>query len=98
MAPRCLIEHFSKLDGPPSRQKQEAWVDGRYRAARVRGGQWHGGMRCRGIRDNCTEGVEGISRRCGRGIQREATKISARKKRIRAALNDGFRDKVLMRQ
>ena len=29
-------------------------------------------------------------------LKREPTKISVRKKRIRAALNDGFRDKVLM--
>ena len=33
-----------------------------------------------------------------RRLQREPTKISVRKKRIRAALNDGFRDKVLMGQ
>ena len=31
-------------------------------------------------------------------LKRESTKISVRKKRIRAALNDGFRDKVLMGQ
>ena len=31
-------------------------------------------------------------------LKRESTKISVRKKRIRAALNDGFRDKVLMEQ
>ena len=29
-------------------------------------------------------------------LKREPTEISARKKRIRAALNDSFRDKVLM--
>ena len=31
-------------------------------------------------------------------LKRESTKISMRKKRIRAALNDGFRDKILMEQ
>ena len=31
-------------------------------------------------------------------LKRESTKISVRKKRIRVALNDGFRDKVLMGQ
>ena len=31
-------------------------------------------------------------------LKREPTKISVRKKRIRAALNDGFRDNVLMGQ
>ena len=31
-------------------------------------------------------------------LKRESTKISVRKKRIQAALNDGFRDKVLMGQ
>ena len=31
-------------------------------------------------------------------LKRETTKVSMRKKRIRAALNDGFRDKILMGQ
>ena len=106
-APQGLIEHFSKLEDPRvDRNKKHELIDVVVLCvcAVLSGAEgWcdieeFGRTKLDWLRRYAPHNIGVIRHMAMNLLKREKTKISYRKKRIRAALNDTFRHKLLMGQ